>query len=191
MLDIDLLTPLIEHLDRQNANYALVGGVALIAATENARPTVDIDFLTSTSAFANLPEAELISQDDNFARYQLPDGTYIDLRLVSNPVFKAALENYAKVVQLGKLSVRSLSLEGLFALKLYAMPSLYRQGNFAKFSIYESDSFRLLLENREIDCDRALKIAALDLLPLDVAEMQTIIQEQQEKVANLDSRFQQ
>lgn len=190
MLDIDLLIPLIEHLDRQNANYALVGGVALIAATENARPTVDIDFLTSASAFANLPDAELVSQDDNFARYQLPDGTYIDLLLISNPVFRVALKDYSTVVQLGDLSVRSLSPEGLFALKLYAMPSLYRQGNFAKFSIYESDLFRLLLGNRDINCDRALRIAALDLLPSDVAEMQTIIQEQKEKVANLDRRFQ-
>jgi hypothetical protein len=36
-------------------------------------------------------------------------------------------------------------VEGLILLKLYALPSLYRQGNFAKVGIYENDVATLLL----------------------------------------------
>lgn len=35
-------------------------------------------------------------------------------------------------------------MEGLLLLKLYALPSLYRQGNFARVGIYENDIATLL-----------------------------------------------
>ena len=36
------------------------------------------------------------------------------------------------------------TVEGLLLLKLYALPSLYRQGNFARVGIYENDIATLL-----------------------------------------------
>ena len=35
-------------------------------------------------------------------------------------------------------------MEGLLLLKLYALPSLYRQGNFARVGLYENDIATLL-----------------------------------------------
>ena len=36
------------------------------------------------------------------------------------------------------------TVEGLLLLKMYALPSLYRQGNFARIGIYENDIATLL-----------------------------------------------
>lgn len=47
--------------------------------------------------------------------------------------------------QFGDRSIRCATIEGLIILKLYALPSLYRQGNFDRLSLYENDIPQLLI----------------------------------------------
>lgn len=41
-----------------------------------------------------------------------------------------------------------VTVEGLLLLKLYTLPLLYQQGNFARVNLYESDIARLLFSYR-------------------------------------------
>ncbi|MBC8044712.1 MAG: hypothetical protein IAF08_14845 [Rhizobacter sp.] len=40
--------------------------------------------------------------------------------------------------------IKCATVEGLMLLKLYALPSLYRQGNFARVGLYENDVATLI-----------------------------------------------
>ncbi len=67
-------------------------------------------------------------------------------------------------------------MEGLLLLKLYALPSLYRQGNFARASLYEADIAALMYAYRP-DMDGLLKERAGYVAASDLAEMQNIVAE--------------
>lgn len=64
-------------------------------------------------------------------------------------------------------------MEGLLLLKLYALPSLYRQGSFAHASVYETDIAALMYAYRP-DMDGLLKEPQATS---DLAELQNIVAE--------------
>jgi hypothetical protein len=68
----------------------------------------------------------------------------IDILLTQNPLFKKVLRKYSKVQPFLDYNIPLATVEGLLLLKLYALPSLYRQGNFARVGIYENDIATLL-----------------------------------------------
>jgi hypothetical protein len=59
-------------------------------------------------------------------------------------------------------------------LKLYALPSLYRQGKFDKVSIYETDILLLLLRH-EVDMSKLLKILAGYVLASEMQEVNQVV----------------
>lgn len=61
-------------------------------------------------------------------------------------------------------------------LKLYASPPLYRQGNFARASVYETD-FAALMYAYGPDMDGLLKERAGYVTASDLAELQNIVAE--------------
>jgi len=67
-------------------------------------------------------------------------------------------------------------VEGLLLLKLYALPSLYRQGNFARASLYETDIAALMYAYRP-DMDGLLKGLAGYVAASDLAKLQNIVAE--------------
>lgn len=124
-------------LEERGIDYVLVGGVALLAYVEG-RNTEDINLVIAVSALDKLPEIEIKSQETYFAR-----GTFrnlqIDLLLTKNPLFAKVQHDYTAVQVFGEQSILTATVEGLILLKLCALPSLYRQGNFARVGIYEND----------------------------------------------------
>jgi hypothetical protein len=102
------------------------------------RNTEDIDLIINVSSLQKLPEITLISQDANFAR-----GTFetlqIDFLLTRNPFFAMVQRQYATVHTFRERDIPCATVEGLLLLKLYALPSLYRQGNFVRVGLYEND----------------------------------------------------
>jgi hypothetical protein len=129
-------------LEERKIEYVLVGGIALLHYVEG-RNTQDIDLLMALSSLEKLPELKVSSQDKYFVRADF-NGLQIDVFLTQNPLFNTVLNKYSKSQQFHDRNIPIASVEGLLLLKLYALPSLYRQGNFARVGIYENDVATLL-----------------------------------------------
>ena len=68
----------------------------------------------------------------------------IDIFLTKNPLFEKVHRDHSKVERFLDRNIPLATVEGLLLLKLYSLPSLYRQGNFARVGIYENDIATLL-----------------------------------------------
>ena len=129
-------------LDQRKINYVLVGGIALLHYVDG-RNTQDLDLLMALSALQKLPELKISSQDLYFVRADYGE-LQIDVLLTQNPLFKKVHSKYSKVQRFLDRNIPIATVEGLLLLKLYALPSLYRQGNFSRVGIYEYDVATLL-----------------------------------------------
>jgi hypothetical protein len=133
-------------LKERQIEYLLVGGIALLQYIEG-RNTEDIDLIVALSALKKLPEIELKNQDANFARGQFGE-LQIDFLLTRNRLFEKVSKQYGTRHYFVEQEIPSATVEGLLLLKLYALPSLYRQGNFARVGIYENDIATLMYSYR-------------------------------------------
>ncbi len=145
-VDIDSLLQSVDRLfiilsDRK-INYVLVGGVALLNYVEG-RNTEDIDLIMALSSLKKIPEINISSQDPYFARGEFGE-LAIDILLTRNPLFERVLRKHIVTQHFREQSIPVASIEGLLLLKLYALPSLYRQGNFARVGLYENDIATLI-----------------------------------------------
>jgi len=129
-------------LEQRKIDYVLVGGIALLHYVEG-RNTQDLDLLMALSALKKLPELQISSQDMYFVRANFGE-LQIDVLLTQNPLFKRVHRNYSKIERFLDRDIPLATVEGLLLLKLYALPSLYRQGDFARVGIYENDIATLL-----------------------------------------------
>ncbi|WP_298820234.1 hypothetical protein [Chloroflexus sp.] len=129
-------------MKERRINYVLVGGIALLHYVEG-RNTQDLDVLMALSSFKKLPELQITSQDPYVVRANYGE-LQIDILLTKNPLFKKVHKEYATVQSFLDRNIPLASVEGLLLLKLYALPSLYRQGNFARVGLYENDIATLL-----------------------------------------------
>lgn len=128
---------LFKVLDERKISYVLVGGVALLQYIEG-RNTEDIDLIMAVSALKQLPEIIISQQDDYFARGQFKE-LQIDLLLTRNRLFEKVQRNFSTLQRFQEQEIVCATVEGLLLLKLYALPSLYRQANFARVGLYEND----------------------------------------------------
>lgn len=129
-------------LETRKADYVLVGGIALLTYVEG-RNTQDIDLIMALPSLAKLPEIKIESQDMYFARGKFGE-LQIDILLTKNPLFAAIDEKYTTTRQFMDRTIRCATVEGLILLKLFALPSLYRQGSFERVGIYENDIATLM-----------------------------------------------
>lgn len=129
-------------LEERKIDYVIVGGIAILYYVEG-RNTQDLDLLMAVSSLGKLPELQITRQDMYFARANYGE-LQIDLLLTQNPLFKKVHKEYSKVQKFLDRNMPLATVEGLLLLKLYALPSLYRQGNFARVGIYENDIATLL-----------------------------------------------
>ena len=129
-------------LENRKIDYVLVGGIAILHYVEG-RNTQDLDLLMAVSALEKLPELKISSQDMYFVRANYNE-LQIDVLLTQNPLFKKVHSDYSKVQNFLDRNIPLATVEGLLLLKLYALPSMYRQGNFSRVGIYENDIASLL-----------------------------------------------
>ena len=129
-------------LEQRKIDYVLVGGIAVLHYIEG-RNTQDLDVLMSVSALEKLPELKVASQDMYFVQASYNE-LQIDILLTQDPLSKKVHTQYSKVEKFLDRNIPLATVEGLLLLKLYALPSLYRQGNFARVGIYENDIAALL-----------------------------------------------
>src|ERR1035438_6919920 len=112
-------------LAERRVDYLLVGGLAMLTYVKG-RNTKDVDLLLSLEASHKIPELEIRNRQDFFARAQFRS-VQVDLLFTFNPLFKAVAEKFAAIHSFSELNVPAATVEGLIVLKLYALPSLYRQ----------------------------------------------------------------
>jgi hypothetical protein len=129
-------------LDSRKADYVLVGGIALLTYVEG-RNTQDIDLIMALPSLSKLPEIKIESQDMYFARGKFGE-LQIDILLTKNPLFDQVSKTYSTEKQFMDRTIRCVTVEGLILLKLFALPSLYRQGSFERVGIYENDIATLM-----------------------------------------------
>lgn len=165
---------LFELLHEREINYLLVGAVAMLGYVEG-RNTEDIDVILAASDLEKLPEIAVESRDANFAR-----GTFeslrVDMLLTNNPLFEEVRERHATTVLFVERDVPCATVEGLLLLKLYALPSLYRQGSFARVGLYEND-VAVLTQAYEPEMEPILAKLSRHLNADDLAAVRDIVTE--------------
>lgn len=139
---IQTVDELFKLLDERRIDYLLVGGIAVLQYTEG-RNTQDIDLIMAVSSLAKIPEIEVIERNPDLIRGRFKS-LQIDLLLTTNPLFDRVMTDYATKQNFIESSIRCATVDGLLLLKLYALPSLYRQGSFARVGIYENDVATLM-----------------------------------------------
>jgi len=139
---LDSVARLFALLEERRIDYLLVGGIALLQYVEG-RNTEDIDLIMSLSSLERLPELQMVGREDDFARADFA-GLQIDLLLISNPLFDEVRRRHATRRSFVEREIPCATPEGLVLLKLYALPSLYRQGNVTRAALYETDILTLM-----------------------------------------------
>ncbi|MDQ3253755.1 MAG: hypothetical protein M3R15_07575 [Acidobacteriota bacterium] len=173
-------------LDERQVDYVLVGGIAVLQYIEG-RNTEDIDLIMARSSLEQLPEISVFSQDSDFIRGKFNE-LQIDILLTENPLFARVQQGYAVRQQFPERTIPCASVEGLIILKLYALPSLYRQGNFARVNLYENDVATLLYDYRS-DVVPLFEVLAEYVSDTDLVSLKEIVAEIQQRIERFGKEF--
>jgi len=143
---IDTVARFFSLLRERRIDYVLVGGIALLQYVEG-RNTEDIDLIMTDASLERLPELVIETREEDFARGKFGD-LQVDLLLTNNALFDEVRKRYTTTRQFVEQDIPCATVEGLILLKIYELPSLYRQGEFARVGLYENDVATLLQAHR-------------------------------------------
>jgi hypothetical protein len=174
---------LFRRLAGQRTPYLLAGGLAMLTYV-NGRNTKAVDLLMSVEASREIPELEIRDRQDFFARAQFRS-VQVDLLFTFNPVFKIVAEKFATKHRFAELEIPTVTVEGLMVLKLYALPSLYRQFDWDRIYLYEGD-LKLLLARHKPEVEPLFKLLEPHLLATDLTELRKIVSLEQERIAKAE-----
>lgn len=172
-------------LATRQIDYLLVGGIAMLQYVEG-RNTEDIDLIIALSSLQALPEINVSQRDANFARGDY-NGLQIDLLLTQNRLFETVRNRFATTGRFGERSIAVVTVDGLLLLKLYALPSLYQQGNFARVGLYEND-VATLLQAYSPTLAPLMTELGLHLSDTDLMEVREIVAEIQQRIERFGRR---
>jgi len=172
-------------LHERRVDYLLVGGMAMLTYIKG-RNTEDVDLLLSLAALAKIPELKVEDQNDFFARGKFRS-IQVDLLLTANPLFRIVSEKFATKHRFAEWEVPTANVEGLIVLKLYALPSLYRQFDMDRAALYEND-IAMLIARHSPALDPLTTLASQYVEPGDKRELQKIISECCERAKLLRQR---
>lgn len=170
----EVVEALFRLLNERRIHYALVGGVALLRYVPG-RNTEDIDLLLAIAELERLPEIRLQERTDWFAKGEYR-GLRVDLLFSVNPLFGQILETGTTMHPFRELEVPCATAEGLILLKLFALPSLYRQGQIQRANLYEADVAALLLA-KPMDPEPLLEQLSPHVADFDLRELRNILAE--------------
>jgi hypothetical protein len=172
-------------LRERQIEYVLVGGIAMLQYVEG-RNTEDIDLIMVVSALDRLPELHVETRDADFARGKFSD-LKVDVLLTSNPLFDEVRKRYTTMQHFVEQDIPCATVEGLILLKLYALPSLYRQGNFTRVGLYENDVATLLYAHNP-PIEPLLDELSLYLNESDMTQVKQIVSEIQQRIRRFEER---
>lgn len=178
---------LFDTLTERKVTYLLVGGVALLSYVDG-RNTQDIDLILARSDLDSVPEIQINEENKDFIRGKFSE-LQVDVLLTQNALFKEVIKRFGTDRQFGDRAIRCVTVEGLLLLKCYALPSLYRQAEFSRASIYENDILLLLL-NYAIDVEATVQMLTNHLLASDLSEVRSILAEIQGRIQRFSTQQQ-
>ncbi|MDQ2921931.1 MAG: hypothetical protein M3R52_10025 [Acidobacteriota bacterium] len=171
--------------DRQ-IEYVLVGGIALLQYIEG-RNTEDIDLIMTRASLKQIPEIVVETEDADLARAKFDD-LRVDLLLTTNPLFEEVRRHHTTLQRFVEQEIPCATVEGLILFKLYALPSLYRQGNFARVGLYEND-IATLIHDYDPPLERLFAQLAPHLSDSDLAQVKGIVAELQQRIRRFSEGF--
>lgn len=183
---LEAVNRLFALLEERQIDYLLVGGIALLQYVEG-RNTEDIDLIMALSSFDRLPELQKTGQDGDFVRATF-DGIQIDLLLTSNPLFDEARRRYAIRKRFVEREIPCATPEGLILLKLYALPSLYRQGEPNRAALYETDILTLM-RSHQVEPEPLFNELESHLSATDLKALRAIVDEIRQRIERSGRQF--
>jgi hypothetical protein len=141
----------------------------------------------SPSALDRLPELSKTAQGGDLVRATF-EGVQIGLLLTSNPLFDEVRRRHATRQRFVEREIPCATPEGLVLLKLYALPSLYRQGDMTRAAIYETDILALM-HRRHVDPEPLLKELEPHLNGTDLRALRGIVDEIRQWIERFGRQF--
>ena len=142
------------------------------------RNTQDVDLIVNRADVDCIGwHAKVLDRDFAEASFR---GIRVDLLLSTNPLFDEVKRTERARATFGTREVPSVTREGLLLLKLYALPSLYRQNKLARAALYETDIL-MLHQGAEVDDQRLIDRLRPHLPQYDVSELDGILREQRQR----------
>lgn len=182
---IDTVARFFSVLREREIDYVLVGGIALLQYVEG-RNTEDIDLIMAVPALEKLPELRLETRDHDFVRGKFAN-LKVDVLLTSNPLFDEVRKHHTTSKRFVEQEIVCVTVEGLILLKLYALPSLYRQGNFTRVGLYEND-VATLIHTHNPPLESILNELAKHLNATDLEQVNQIVEEIQQRLKRFEER---
>lgn len=177
---------LFDLLDERGVEYVLVGGIAMRVHVAG-RNTQDIDLIVPLDALARLPEIRIIDRNQSFATGEF-GRLRIDFLLGDDGLFDVVRRRHASRETFVEREIVCATVEGLLLLKLFALPSLYRQGRFSRVEDYEHD-IAVLLRERRPSVDPIFSELSRHLSEGDVNEVREIVAGIESRIAASRGRF--
>lgn len=174
---------LLRLLREREIDYVMVGGLALLHYV-TGRNTEDIDVIMASASLRRALEIEVIEQNADFAWGQFRD-LRIDVLLTRNCLFETVRTRYSAAQEFQEQAIPCATVEGLVLLKLYALPSLYRQGDFSRVNLYEGDIASLLQAYRPA-LGPILDELAPHISETDLAAVRSILADIQQRIARFE-----
>lgn len=172
-------------LQERQVEFVVVGGIAMRQFVES-RNTEDLDLIMAMAEVRRLPERVAQSEDKYFLRCTFGQ-LQVDVHLTRNRLFDTVRQQHATLRPFLEQDVNCATVEGLLLLKMYALPSLYRQADFAHVSLYESD-IALLLHTYRPDVGGLLRELSEPMSESDAAAVREVMQDIEQRIARFDDR---
>ncbi len=169
-------------LNERQTPYVLVGGVAMLGYIQG-RNTQDVDLIMARSDGAAVGLL-ISSENQDFAQADYA-GVKFGCWLSQHKLFKLIQKSYTNPIQFEAHSVITATPEGLVILKLYALPSLYRQGQFDRAALYETDILQLAF-NYKLVFEPLLKIVKPHLIESGMEELSEIVDDIQRRIRRIE-----
>ncbi len=163
-------------LDSQRIDCILVGGIALLHYVEG-RNTDDLDIIIATDELNRIPEIVIDDSNDMFARCKYRQ-LQVDVLKSEQSFFAMVKSNHTQEAQFLGHNLKIATEHGLALLKLFALPSMYRQHNHSRVRLYEGD-LASLLETGKTDKISLLNDLKNHLPANDLSELGKILDELQ------------
>ena len=166
-------------LKTRRIDYALAGGLALLQYVPG-RNTEDMDLIITTPSLQLLPEVQIKEKNDLFA-YGYYKELKVDFLFADNNLFELVMKQYVGLRLYEEGTIPTATIDGLILLKLYALPSLYRQFDMDRVAIYEADLTQLMYRTKDKAAD-FLAVLGKYMTPEDISSLSNILNEIQKKI---------
>jgi hypothetical protein len=167
-------------MQQRNVPFVIVGGIALLQYVPG-RNTEDLDIILAAPRLLAIPELLVAERNDMFAQAEFK-GLRIDVLFCEHPFFNRIAAEFSVALPYSVGLLRTATIEGLILLKLFALPSLYRELDRA--AIYESDLTQLVSRTARQD-SFFLDLLRPFLSASDLRELITILTEIHQRISRI------